>query len=261
LGFIKDHPLLFFFMFNIPFAWFWWLQIALGLWPEPMVLIPSTLGATSPILSVYLIERVTGSDELRRILQSVTEWGQVKPKLMLAALVFPLIDIAGKLLSNLLGYEASYLSPGPAELGAYLLLVIPLAFFPGLVTSPLLEEPGWRGYALPRLRARYGRDMASLILGSYWWVWHQMMNAAFGLRPSLTGYLSMLGQSFIIDSLHASSDGVILVAMFAHQSMFIVFNFLSDPLSKVTQVILLALLWGVVILFRKYPGLSAQRNL
>ncbi|MFI5843862.1 CPBP family intramembrane glutamic endopeptidase [Catenuloplanes sp. NPDC051500] len=41
-----------------------------------------------------------------------------------------------------------------------------------LVTGPLAEEPGWRGTAYPRLRARMGRLLAMLILGTVWAVWH-----------------------------------------------------------------------------------------
>ncbi|GAA2581676.1 MULTISPECIES: CPBP family intramembrane glutamic endopeptidase [Streptomyces] len=49
----------------------------------------------------------------------------------------------------------------------------PAAFFVGmLVSGPLSEEPGWRGTAYPRLRAKLGTFRVCLILGVVWAVWH-----------------------------------------------------------------------------------------
>ena len=41
-----------------------------------------------------------------------------------------------------------------------------------LITGPLCEELGWRGFALPRLLNRFSPFTASLILGVIWGVWH-----------------------------------------------------------------------------------------
>lgn len=55
-------------------------------------------------------------------------------------------------------------------------LLVPAAVVPfilsQLLLGPLLEEPGWRGYALDRLQQRWSALGASLILGSFWALWH-----------------------------------------------------------------------------------------
>jgi len=45
-------------------------------------------------------------------------------------------------------------------------------FGPNLLGGPLGEEPGWRGYALPRLQSRFSPLASSLILGFLWANWH-----------------------------------------------------------------------------------------
>ena len=41
-----------------------------------------------------------------------------------------------------------------------------------LVTGPLSEEFGWRGFAQPRLRRRFSPLATSAVLGSVWGAWH-----------------------------------------------------------------------------------------
>ena len=42
----------------------------------------------------------------------------------------------------------------------------------GFFSGPLFEEPGWRGFALPRLEQARGPLVGTLILGVLWGAWH-----------------------------------------------------------------------------------------
>lgn len=56
------------------------------------------------------------------------------------------------------------------------ILANPLMLFPilliSLISGPLNEELGWRGYALDKLLVRFGVFKASAILGFIWGIWH-----------------------------------------------------------------------------------------
>jgi membrane protease YdiL (CAAX protease family) len=42
----------------------------------------------------------------------------------------------------------------------------------GLLLAPIIEEPGWRGFALPRLQTQMSPGWASVVLGFLWAGWH-----------------------------------------------------------------------------------------
>ncbi len=71
---------------------------------------------------------------------------------------------------NLLGYTM----PGMTYL--HMIMKNPLSIlfilFISLISGPLNEEFGWRGFALDRLFVKYGFTTGTIILGFIWGIWH-----------------------------------------------------------------------------------------
>lgn len=67
-----------------------------------------------------------------------------------------------------------------------------------LVAGPLAEEPGWRGTALPRLRASMNRLQASLVLGVVWATWHLPLFFIPGTVQAKLGLISWSGLLFTL---------------------------------------------------------------
>lgn len=237
-----------YFALALPLAWLFWIPMALinqGVWTPPFpipMLVLSTLGAVSPLVTLAIIERVSHKQvRLGAILQNIRlkEWRS--PWVWFSAAFYPIVTVMLTLL-----YFSVDKSAGPvqllnpevfAEMGWFTLLVIPLQFFPALITSPFFEEPGWRGFAFDALRRIMPRALASLIVGSYWWLWHQGMNVAFGVMPTFPGFLSMLLDSWAIDTLYLLSGRNVFAAMLAHQAMGTAFTFLF-PLPEVWYLLI-----------------------
>jgi membrane protease YdiL (CAAX protease family) len=83
------------------------------------------------------------------------------------------------------------------------------------------EEPGWRGFALPRLQALYSPLTANLILAFFWALWHLPLPQAQGLaNPAafLEYYIGTFAHCIIIAWLFNHTRGSILVAGLLHVS-------------------------------------------
>lgn len=70
------------------------------------------------------------------------------------------------------------------------------------------EEIGWRGYALPRLAARFGLGRASVLLGVIWAGWHLPLFLIAGTDTT--------GQSFPLYLLQVTALSVAMAWLFGH---------------------------------------------
>jgi membrane protease YdiL (CAAX protease family) len=87
-----------------------------------------------------------------------------------------------------------------------------------LIGGPLGEEPGWRGFALPRLQARLGPSRASFLLGLLWAVWHLplFLTKAWSSTNIPTYVLIVTGFSFSMTFLFNLSGGSVVAAIATH---------------------------------------------
>jgi len=127
---------------------------------------------------------------------------------LVALLLFGAIHLAGMAVFRALGGDVpQWLFPpeNPEQWAA-------------LVMFPLAEEPGWRGFALPRLQDRFGPLRASVILGVLWGSWHTMMFLMQGMTPPLfaLAMVNLVAGSFVFTWLYNRSGGSLLVAVVAH---------------------------------------------
>lgn len=258
---IHKYKIVFFYIFAFAISWTAWFLMA-RLYQSgqitPVVYLFSTLGALGPLLSLVILEKLSQQAiSVKQILGQIRLRGAKSGWFLPAIFALPVITLVGNVGYFLLGREATFrlINPGPDTLGLWVWPVMVVHFIASLITSPLFEEPGWRGFALGSLQAKCGRELGSLVVGLLWWLWHQPMNLTFGLEPTLYGAVAMVALSFMIDSLFNLSAQNLFTAMLAHQSSGTVILFLYQGHENWLQVTLLI---GFVILLRVWERRADQ---
>lgn len=92
----------------------------------------------------------------------------------------------------------------------------------GQLAVVLGEEPGWRGFALPRLIKHFGLMTGTLILGMAWALWHWPLFAVAGTAqygtPVLPFALLLVAWSMVITLVVIRAHGSVVAAMVFHAS-------------------------------------------
>lgn len=215
---IQRHPLLGFFGLAYLISWTLWLGSFLlgdssGLGSALFV-----AGGFGPAAAGALVILWTG-ESLRAWARSIVHW-RVPVRYWLYALGLPaLLYGVVNLLLVAFGEEVDW-SLLPDRVVPY------LGTF--LVTMFLLggqEEPGWRGYALPRLQARFSPLRATLVLGVAWGLWHLPLGPLNTIVPIVLAFFytwlyNRTGSVLLAILLHASftpaQDHLILQDTISH---------------------------------------------
>jgi uncharacterized protein len=129
-------------------------------------LIPAMLGGPS-IAGLLVTALVSGKAGFRELFSRLLRWRVGARWYAVALLTAPLVFVA---VHALLSVVSPIFIPGlvlAADKVPFLLMGITAALMVGI-----LEELGWTGVAVPRLRARHEMIATGLITGVLWAVWH-----------------------------------------------------------------------------------------
>ena len=175
-----------------------WPMVFLGITiTSPLGAIGVLLGGSAPSLSgIYLTWRDGGRAGLRNLWRRVTQF-HIGWRWYLAILLVPFL-LRGSQFLFYVGRGGEML-PGalPSRIVAdplTVLLLIAQAFLIG----PLMEELGWRGYALDHLLSKWNALTSSVILGVLWGLWHLPLFFLTGSSFSEVEPLGLAITAFII---------------------------------------------------------------
>jgi uncharacterized protein len=240
LSAVKRHPLITFFVLTYALSWLAWPVWALGLYPIAPVF------SFAPFLAALVVLAIThGKSGVGGLLRRMVRW-RVGLRWYAAALLIPAgITVAAAVLNVLLGAQA----PSSAELGSWtglLVTFLAVLLIPGL--GGAWEEPGWRGFALPRLQTGRSALFASLILGVLIAGWH--LPLMFVGQVHYADILTIMGAVIIFNWVFNNANGSVLIIMLMHATNNTIsgqlFGTMFSGADSVRQSWLVAALWCAV---------------
>jgi len=231
-GLLARYPLTSFFVMAFAFSWIAWSPWFLskdgaGLLPYSSPLINGLVVPVGillgPFLSAFIMTGATkGRAGIRRLLRRFVRW-RVGLRWYLFALVgVPVVMALGTVIVP--RGMASLLALGPRYVPTYLVWFFIIA----IIGGPLLEEPGWRGFALPRLQPMHGPLVRTLILGLLWALWHlpEFLVPAWARSSGGSGFLDIVKFVFIaiafaivITWVFNNTRGSLLMPILVHASI------------------------------------------
>jgi membrane protease YdiL (CAAX protease family) len=136
-------------------------------------------------------------------------------------LIFPGVPLLGMAITRLLGGAARFYRPGTSvgDVAVFFVLEFLHGFF---LTGGVNEETGWRGFALPRLQARYPVIVSAAIVWVFWAGWHVPYDIGRGIplgEMLLNRLFFNLLVAILMTWLYNRTNGSILAPALFHPAM------------------------------------------
>ncbi|WP_276090404.1 type II CAAX endopeptidase family protein [Pedobacter sp. JY14-1] len=266
----KLHQLIIYFTLAYLISWIIWFPLyspAFGVNGLPVLPLHHGIGGLGPMIASLICTRVFEGEQGLKIL--VRQMGKFKPMLYVAiALLAPF------LLAGIAAVINQLLNHHPVELpGLFVAKEFPEFNFIGFLLYNLLffgfgEEVGWRGFALPRLQARYNALWSSLVLTFFWALWHWplfLYRPGFidmGIAGTFGWIFSLLTGSVLLTWLYNSSKASILVCAIFHSTIDIAFLADFTDQNIINYMGMLITVWGIAtIMIFKPKNLSTTEKI
>jgi len=223
------HPLVSYFLIAFVFSWLMFLPALLTYYgvmslSDQLVGYLAIAGLFGPILSGFVMSAATeGGAGVGDLLRRIVLWRVGLGWYLFVLFGLPAVMVLGTIIRP--GALASFdISTLPFTL-SYLIAFVSMFFIGG----PLLEEPGWTGFAQPRLQLLHGPLVGGLILGILWALWHlpgflipsqnlQDIPPRGTVLEFVVFALALVGLRFIIMWVVNNTRGSVLMAILTHAS-------------------------------------------
>lgn len=216
---LKENPILAFFVLTFISAWSLWLPLGL-LAPENYVL--TLPGAWAPTLAAIILTSLTeGRDGVRLFLKKVLHWRVGFQWYLVVLFGIAAIAYVAIALGTLFGFSAPEISlpyglPREALIG-----FLPIFFLTNIfVGGPIAEDIGWRGYVLPKIREKMSTLNASLLIGVIWAIWHlpyfifPAWSSVVGKVPFIWFALLTTGWSVLFAWVYVNTESILMPILF-----------------------------------------------
>ncbi|MEM9363902.1 MAG: CPBP family intramembrane glutamic endopeptidase [Bacteroidota bacterium] len=236
----NTRELVYFFSLTFCISWIVALLIIKQIIPE----LPYFVGIVyGPLLAAFILTAIFGKKEgLRSFFKRYYQFkGNVK-WIFIILFGFFAIMYSGKFIWNL--FAESPWSMNLMPLNAFLPVLLFQILIPGLG-----EEPGWRGYALPRLLELTTPIKASIFMALVHWLWHLptfWLGTGIHNVPAILSILYVLPVTILFTYVYLKTKGSIGISILFHSlhgALLSLVGFMPSELDVPISTDLLTTLW------------------
>jgi membrane protease YdiL (CAAX protease family) len=202
--------------------------------------------------SIVISSGFSHNPDIKNVFQSY-----IQPKghfglYIFAILYLPTVLLVGVGITFALGHFVIWIDlPSGIELFGLIILTLSYTFFFGGGTN---EEPGWRGFALPKLQLKFSPLIASIILGFIWGLWHApiYLPQSQSIFQFIIFLLNTLKITFMLTWLYNRTGGSVLATALLHTIGNLSFEFIPTTLvAEIIQIIIPILLIFIDQMWKK----------